>query len=116
MNWVHKRYKIIYKYFRSLHLLKSEGVIYTVTCIYNRLYGRMLTSIANCKGIYFQYSNVYVDKLLSVLLLRRKHLPVYSFINHCNETNMLVKKAKTIVFFSKMLKNARTSRKYIQCT
>lgn len=101
MNWVHKRHKIIYKYFRSLHLLKSEGVIYTVTCIYNRLYGRILTSIANCKGIYFQYSNVYVDKLLSVLLLRRKYLPVYSLINHCNETNMLVKKAKTIVFFQK---------------
>ena len=50
--------------------------------------------IANCKGIYFLYSNVYVDKLLSVLLLRRKHLPVYSFRNHC--IFCFVKKAKTV--------------------
>ena len=78
----------------------------------------MLTSIANCKGIYFLYSNVYVDKLLDVLLLRRKHLPVYSYINHCNETNMFCQKSKNRCFCNKkrkILKDSRTTGKCMQC-
>ena len=74
MNWLYKRHKIIYKYFRSQHLLKRERITYNVICIYNRLYGRMLTSIVNCKGIYFLYSNVYVDKLLSAFLYYEENI------------------------------------------